>query len=184
MVRQTGLGVRLDRELNFLIQADPTKFAVVKLRDLSSCRRPTVEMRKLHLQDSGLDFVEPKIAADKLVSILRAHSMMATKTQPLGKLFVAANDQAGVAGGTEVFGRIKAETTGITDCSRFGGAVFKREFCADGLGSVLDQNQIVLAGDGEHFVHVATQTEKVSRYERDDGLPILVHQFAFDRVAK
>ena len=40
----------------------------------------------------------------------------------------------------------------------------------------------MLARNGEHFIHVATQTKKMDRNERDNGLMVFIDQSSFDAV--
>ena len=90
--------------------------------------------------------------------------MLAANAQPLGKVVVVTDNQSGVASGTKVFRRIKTETTGAANASSFGRSVLKRKFRANRLSCVLNQNQVLLTRNREHFIHVAAQTKKVGRH--------------------
>src|SRR5690349_17316042 len=102
-------------------------------------------MWQLYFQDRGLQFIHSEITADKIMSILRAHPVVATPPHSFGELLIAANDQSGVAGGAKIFRRIETETSGVANCSGFGRATLEWKLRADRLGGVFDQNQIMLA---------------------------------------
>src|SRR5689334_15886242 len=118
------------------------------------------------------------------MSILRAHPVVATPPHSFGELLIAANDQSGVAGGAKIFRRIETETSGVADCSGFGRATLEWKLRADRLGGVFDQNQIMLARDRDHFIHVAAQTKKMGRNKGDNHLSVFVNEFAVDFVVE
>src|SRR5262249_34698047 len=96
------------------------------------------EVWKFHLQDRRLQFIEPKISADKLMMITRLHPMLATRPDARRQIFVVADDRARIPCGPEIFGRIKTETSDVTDCASRSRAESLRTARADRLGRILN----------------------------------------------
>src|SRR5215469_16568198 len=118
-------------------------------------------MRKFHLQNRRLQFVEPEISTDKSMMISRFHSMLAADSDARRQIFVVRNDCACVTSRTEIFGRVEAEATDVPDCASRPSRIGLRISGANGLSRVLHHEQVEFAGYLHDRVHVAAQPEKV-----------------------
>src|SRR5215213_8853811 len=70
---------------------------------------PAVEMRKLYPQHRSLDFIEPGVEADLIVSIARAAAMIAQRPQAIGQCGVVRGDGAGLTIGAEILREVEAK---------------------------------------------------------------------------
>src|ERR1051326_5053127 len=89
------MSVRLSRKLNSIGQTQPAKLFAISVRHAAARCRPFIEIGKLDRQNRGLDFIEPKVAADEVMIITRLHSVLPANTDPLRERFVATADHAG-----------------------------------------------------------------------------------------
>src|SRR5439155_12906471 len=99
--------------------------------------RPVPEVWKFHLQNRGLQLIEPEIPADKLMMISRFHSVLTTGSDARRQIFVVTNNCACVAGGTEILGRIKTEASDIADGASRSSRIGLRISGANCLGRIL-----------------------------------------------
>ena len=114
-------------------------------------------MRQLHVEHRGLDLVEPEIAADELVVVLRLHAVHAQLHELRGQRFVVGDAGAGITEGAEVLGGEERQAADVADGA---GAPALRVFGADGLRGIFDDAQAVTARDlhdARHVGHLAVQ---------------------------
>ena len=128
---------------------------------LAARLRPAVEMGELHGEHRGLDRVEPAVGAAGVVVVPRA-TVVAHPPQLRGELVVVGGDRAGVAERAEVLARVEAEASGEAD--RACGAIAVAR--AVGLRCVLDDGEIVLAGEAEDRLRVAEPAVEVDGDDR------------------
>src|SRR4051794_23594625 len=95
-------------------------------------------MRQFHVEDRGLNFVEPKISAHHMVIISRLHPMLAKDPQALGYGVVAATHESGIARGAEILGWIKTKAATIAHRASLFDLGTKNVFGTDGLSRVFD----------------------------------------------
>src|SRR5262249_21214697 len=139
-------------------------------------------MRQFHFENCGLQFVEPEIAANKLMLIMRFHTVVPANAHSIGELFVLTQDHSRVSRGAEIFRWIKTEAAGIAHCPGFHWPVLERALGPHRLGCILDHEQIVVARDGAYFIHLTAQTKEVDWNESANRLSIFVEQFSFNSM--
>lgn len=129
------------------------------------------QVAELRAQERGLQFVEARVDADKLVVVFLFAAVIAQHAERPRKLFVIRHDGAGVAEGTEILCRVKAETACVAERARHRAA----EFRAMRLGTVLDEAQAVRLRDAADRVHlrglaIEMDDHDGTRFRRDGRL--------------
>src|SRR5690606_9260801 len=119
---------------------------------------PSVEIPELNAQDRGLQSVEPEIAADHGVVVLRLAAVNAQHPQLLGELGVVGDAHPPVAERAEVLAREERKAADIAEAA---GAPPVRERRADRLRRVLDDGETEITGDRGQAVHIRHLAEKM-----------------------
>src|SRR5471032_3325613 len=100
-------------------------------------------MGKLHIQDRPLKSIHAEIAADPVVVVAPVRTMDPDMPRAGVQLLVAGNERSALAAGSEVLGRVEAESPAIAQKSDGGSPVAR----PDRLRAVLDHEQPVPAGN-------------------------------------
>jgi hypothetical protein len=105
----------------------------VALGRLAAQARPVVEVPQEDAQHRGLDLVEPRVVADVVEVDLVARAVEPEPADAFAELRIVGRDEAAVAEGEEVLGRIEAV--------RRGDARLPDTRRAEGLSGVLDERR-------------------------------------------
>src|ERR1700730_17693461 len=112
-----------------------------------------------------------------MVIITRLHSMVPNNSQSLGQFVVAADDYASVAGGAEIFRRIKTETANFRDGAGLANAhVRGAAFRAERLRCLFNHIQVMPFRDQVNWVHFAAQTKQVNWNDRANFATSFINQ--------
>lgn len=111
---------------------------------------PSIEELHFDLQDGGLQRVDTRIDADKLVDVLGASAVEAGLGENAGQRGVVGRDHAAVAPAAEVLAGIETEAAHGAD----GAAAAAFVLGADGLGRVLYDDGAMTGSNLEEGVHV------------------------------
>ena len=125
---------------------------------------PVVEVWQLDQQHRRLQLVEPEVAADHRVVVLRLHAVHAQLLQPRRQRLVVGRAQPAVAEGTQVLGREEREAADVAEAADPPAAPV---LGADRLRRVLDDPQPEARGQFRDRVHVGGLAVEVHRH---DGL--------------
>jgi hypothetical protein len=164
-----GAGVRSGRPpaasgTSELVRAPAFAKALVVGAGMGAPRRSTPRAAQLDAQHGGLERVEAGVHADLVVLVAAGSSRARAAGQPVGERVVVGGDQAAVAGGAEVLGRVEAPAAATRP--RPTGAAPAGVAGADRLGGVLDQRHAALAGEGEQRVEIGGAAVEVHRQDR------------------
>ena len=127
-----------------------------------------VDALEFGAQDHRLHFVEAGVEAELRVVVLLPTAVVAQHTQVLGHLRILGGHQPAVAVAAEVLAGEEAEGAGIAHAA----GLLAADVGAEGLGTVLDDFEIMLVGnrlDGRHIRRLAEQVY------RDDRLGLCGH---------
>ena len=116
---------------------------------------PGIEMRKLHVEHRGLDFVETKVSADELVVVLRLHTVHAQLHELRRELGVVGHAHAGIAERAQVLGGEERQAADVADGARPPAEPI---FRTNRLRGVFDDRQLVALGDRLDARHVGHLT--------------------------
>src|SRR5260370_19912682 len=109
-------------------------------------------MRQFHFENCGLQFVEPEIAANKLMLVMRFHTVLPANAHSIGELFVLTHDHSRVSRVAEIFRRIKTEAAGIAHWPGFHPPVLERALCPHRLRCILNHEKLTLAPNMAYFI--------------------------------
>ena len=104
--------------------------------------RPGVEMLQLDHEHRRLQLVEPKVAADQRVVVLRLAAVHAQDAHALVQPAVVADAHAGVAECAEILRREERQAADVADAA---GPPAVRQRGADRLRGILDDGEPILA---------------------------------------
>src|SRR5271154_7365400 len=122
---------------------------------------PLFQVTQLDAQDGGLQRVQPTICSQDFVLIFFAAAMNAEELETVRQGRVGSGDQAAIAGATQIFGREEAETSKITDVADIRAV----KLCADGLRSVLDDEQSVFLRDLADLGEIGGETKEMNGHD-------------------
>ena len=111
---------------------------------------PLRQIPQLHFEDGGLEAIETGVPSDLVVIVAAAHPVCAQDASVVVDCGRSSGDEAGVAHGAEIFCGVEAERGGVAE--RSGGSVIPG--CSEGLGSVFDEEDVVVLFQGRECVPV------------------------------
>src|SRR6516225_2009208 len=110
-----------------------------------------------------MNVAQPVVVSDPLMTqpgaILSA-TLVAHAAAKLGEIGIVGNDHSALAGGHLLVG-IEGETGQVAERTRLLSAIGS----ADGLAGILDDLEVILAGDFANGLHVARQAKNVNRQD-------------------
>src|SRR5205807_9828064 len=101
------------------------------------------EVPKLHIENRGLNRVEPRIYTDAGADKALPPAIFANFAQSRGDSGVVRNGHASIARRTQVLGRIEAETPNVANRARGPPAIGR----SMALRAILDETQAMRTGD-------------------------------------
>ena len=123
---------------------------------------PRGEMRRFHPQHRGLQRIQPEIAADGLMVVLRFAAVIAHQSDARGERRVVRRHQSGVAERAEVLARKEREAAAVAERSGLTPAIGR----ADRLTCVFDHRDVARARDLQQRLHVDRLSVQVDRDDR------------------
>ena len=130
-VRVTG---GLDRKFDAIGQTRLGKQRAISIRVLPPAFRPRRQMRRFHAKHRRLQRIEPEIAADPRVVILRLGAVVANERDFTRQRRIVGRDESRVAEGAEILRREEGETAGATQPA----GLTRADAGSDRLRGVLD----------------------------------------------
>jgi hypothetical protein len=138
----------------------------------------------LYPQDAGLERVEPEVAADEVVVVLRVHAVSPEERHRAREAGVVGGHEPAVPEGAEVLAGEERKAPDVSD--RAHRAVVMAG--ADGLGRVLDDGHAACAGCSQDRIHLCALPEEVDgddrlrarRHRRSDRRGIDVERHGVD----
>jgi hypothetical protein len=127
--------------------------------------RPVVEVLQLDHEHGRLQLVEPEVASDERVVVLRFAAVHAQNAHALVQSTIIGDARTRVAECAEVFRREEREATDIADAA---GAPAVRERRTDGLRGILDDGKPVLARQLHERAEVGHLTVEMDRQQRSN----------------
>src|SRR5579859_7108607 len=104
---------------------------------------PVQKMAEFYAKDGGLNFVEAAVPTRLGADITRSLAVIAQRAQARIEFGGVCDDHSAVAGGAEIFCRIKTDARDVAE--RAGAAAFVGG--ADGLRVVFNQGNAAFGGD-------------------------------------
>jgi hypothetical protein len=142
-----------DRRDNAVTESGASKRGIVVGRVALPALGPAVQVFQLDAQHRRLQFVDPEIAADERMKILRLAAVHAQHPHVLGELRVIDRAQSRIAEGAEILARKEREAADVADRADAHAAVLG----ADRLRGIFDDFQAV-CGARSPSAHPCPQT--------------------------
>src|SRR5437762_2880265 len=129
---------------------------------------PLREVAELYREPSCLNRIKPPIVTFDLVIILFRLAVVTDHLHPSRKAFVIGRNRTALATGTKVFPGIETESGRQAEGPSFfpAAALLREVLSAVGLAGVFDNDQIILLGKTQNWVHVCCLSVQMDRHDR------------------
>src|SRR5215471_713655 len=124
---------------------------------------PFIQISQLHAENGGLHGIQPTVHSQQLIDVLVSGAVHVQEAEAVSQRSVVGRDDARVAGGAEILGGEKTETTYQTEAASRTSSIAR----ADGLCGVLDDRNALRRSKLENRIHIGRQAEKMYGH---DGL--------------
>ena len=118
-----------------------------------------IQVRQLHAQERGLQFIQPGIITLDVVVILHARAVIAQNLHIVGQRTIIGRDRPAIAQRAQILSRIKTKSRGMPQAARAPFVIAR----AMGLGAIFQDFQPMPSGNVHDRVHVRCLTIKMHR---------------------
>jgi hypothetical protein len=136
---------------------------------------PALDVAKLDGENGALEAVHAGVPADLVVVVAASHAVLAQHPGALGQVIGIHSDHAGVAGGAQVLGGIKAEGGDVAQSAGLDSAPFR----APGLGCVFNDSQAALLSKTRK--RIGALAKEVDGEDGADEFALRAIEHTFDR---